>query len=369
MNVFKNKVLLLLLLLASSCVSVLGQTPKHPKGYYKNQMLQLQSAIEKHFYDSTAGFYRETTEVEPGKNPYSYLWPLCGMIQAANEIEKVTVQKGLVEKTLDIIMAYYDTAAPAPGYASYIMKLKGGDRFYDDNQWIGIAAMDAYSRLHTKKYLAVGKEIYRYMMTGFDTVLGGGLYWQEPKKTSKNTCSNGPGVILAIQLYKATKNKHYLDTALLLYNWVNEKLKAPNGLYYDNVQVKTGKVEKPMFSYNTGTMLQSNVYLYEAMGDKKYLAEAINIADSAQVYFTGKGKFRDSYWFNAVLLRSYQHLLQYHPNLKYIRSFQACVDFALENNLNSDHLAGREKTLDLVNQSGLLEIVARLALLETKYNL
>ncbi|MGI8634031.1 MAG: hypothetical protein ACR2KZ_01375 [Segetibacter sp.] len=57
------------------------------------------------------------------------------------------------------------------------MKFKGGDRFYDDNQWIGITSMDAYTRLKNKKFLNLGKEIYKYMMTGYDTVLVIGLYW------------------------------------------------------------------------------------------------------------------------------------------------------------------------------------------------
>ncbi|MEJ7829933.1 MAG: glycoside hydrolase family 76 protein [Segetibacter sp.] len=315
------------------------------------------------------GFYKETPVVEKGKNPYSYLWPLCGLIQADNEIEKVSKKPGLVLKTLNIIEQYYDTRLPAPGYASYITKFKGGDRFYDDNQWIGIASMDAYFRLKEKHYLNVGRVIYKYIMTGFDTVLQGGLYWQENEKTSKNTCSNGPGIILALQLYKAARDKSYLDTAILMYNWVNEKLKASNGLYYDNINVNTGRIGRAMFSYNTGTMLQSNVYLYELTGQEKYLNEAVSIADSALSYFNGNGKFRDSYWFNAVLLRGYQHLLQYKKDTKYILAFKECVDNALQNNVNNLKLMGKDKTLDLVAQSGMLEILARFAYLENKYDL
>jgi hypothetical protein len=52
-------------------------------------MLRLQQAIEVNFYDPSAGFYRKPVVIEKGKNPYSYLWPLCGLIQADNEIEKV----------------------------------------------------------------------------------------------------------------------------------------------------------------------------------------------------------------------------------------------------------------------------------------
>ena len=124
-----------------------------------------------------------------------------------------------------------------------------------------------------------------------------------------------------------------------------------------------------MFSYNTGTMLQSNVYLYEITKEEKYLKEAVTVADSALVYFNGSGKFRDSYWFNAVLLRGYQHLLKYKNDTKYFLAFKVCLDNALQNNMNDLNLAGKEKTLDLVAQSGMLEILARFALLETQYDL
>jgi hypothetical protein len=332
-------------------------------------MLSLQNAIKNNFYDASNNFYKESVHVEPNKNAYSYLWPLCGMIQANNEIEKVTNEKGLLKNTLEIIKEYYDPAPPSAGYASYIMKYKGGDRFYDDNQWIGIACMDAYKVKADAAMLTQGKLIYRYMMTGYDDVLNGGIYWQENKKISKNTCSNGPGIILALQLYKATKQKPYLDTALLIYKWTNSKLKSPNGLFYDNVSIGGDKIGKAMFSYNTGTMLQSNVYLYEITKDKKYLTEAVSIADSSMNYFYGNGKFRDNYWFNAVLLRGYQHLLQYHNDKKYINAFKVATDYALKNNRNELGLMGKEKPMDLVPQSGMLEILARLAYLEKTHQL
>jgi rhamnogalacturonyl hydrolase YesR len=191
--------------------------------------------------------------------------------------------------------------------------------------------------------------------------LSGGLYWQETKKISKNTCSNGPAIILALQLYQATKNKTYLDTALLLYTWVNEKLKAPSGLYWDNISIGNSKIGKATFSYNTGTMLQSNVYLYECTRDTKYLQEATAIADSSLSYFYGNGTFRDDYWFNAVLLRGYQHLLQYNKDPKYMMGFRKCLDHALQYKKNKQGLFGKDKPFNLVAQGGMLEILARFA--------
>lgn len=365
----KKNILLLLFVLLISNLLIAQKKSNNNTGFYKKEMKSLQAAIQKNFYDTASGYYKEEVVRRKDENLYSFLWPVCAMYQAVNEIEKVEPGVHLLQPMLTIIHDYYDPAPPMPGYASYIMKFKGGDRFYDDNQWLGITSMDAFIRTKNKTYSNIGKQIYQYMMTGYDTVLEGGLYWQENKKVSKNTCSNGPGIILALQLYKSTKDKAYLDTALLLYNWVNKTLKAPSGLYYDNIDIKNKKIGKALFSYNTGTMLQSNVYLYEVTGDKKYLKEATAIADSSLTFFYGNNKFRDSYWFNAVLLRGYQHLLQYNHNIKYVIGFKKCLNYALQYEKNEQELFGKDKPLNLVAHGGMLEILARFAFLETKYDL
>ena len=103
---------------------------------------------------------------------------------------------------------------------------------------------------------------------------------------------------------------------------------------------------------------------------KKYLTEAIAIADSSMTYFLGNKRFRDNYWFNAVLLRGYQHLLNYHNDLKYITAFQQCLDNALRNDRNAQGLmVSRGRVQDLVAHGGLLEILARYAWLEKRYPL
>jgi rhamnogalacturonyl hydrolase YesR len=334
---------------------------------FANELQSLHKAIEQKFLISEQGYYREHAEKQKDERPVSFLWPLCGLIQAANEMEMVSGKKGEVDRVMTIIEKYYDARPPAPGYASYPPPHGGGDRFYDDNQWIGIALMDAWSRTGDSNYLSKSKMICRFMMTAFDTVAGGGLYWEEGNLKTKNTCSNGPGILLAMQLHKATGDKAYLDTAILLYNWVNRFLQAPDGLYFDNISLDNRRIDPRKFSYNTGTMLQSNLWLYEATGNADYLKNAQRIADASLQYFYSSGKFRDSYWFNAVMLRAYQHLLKHSKDLKYLRAFAACTRHALQKEKRADGLMSKEKAADLVSQSGMLEILARLAFLEKQF--
>ena len=375
MNI-SNKYFLLVLLAVCPYFLSAQKTTKTNDGYYKKEMQALQASIQKNFLDNTSGYYY--IEVDPAKREkkgdykreFTYLWAYCAMFQATNEIEKLDPKSNLMDPMLKVMNDYYDPAPPKPGYSDYIMKLKPGERYYDDNQWIGITALDAYERTKKKSDLELGKVIFDFMMGGYDTVLGGGLYWKETSKSSKNTCSNGPGVIVALQLYQATKDKSYLDAALKIFNWTNEKLQAPSGLYFDNIRTKDGSISKPMLSYNTGTMLQSNVYLYECTGDKKYLKAANTIADSSLTYFYGNSRFRDDYWFNAVLLRAYQHLLKYNKDMKYIAGFKKCLDNALQNDKNEQGLfKGKSGLKNLVDHGGMLEILARFAWLENHFDI
>jgi hypothetical protein len=368
--------LVVLLLTGLSDLSDARQKPKIPAGIYKKEMLSLQAAIQKHFYDRAAGYYRLVTDSAKREKKgdylreYTYIWSLCALYQAANEMEKFDPESKLMKPLLRIMKDYLDPAPPKPGYSDYIMKLKPGERYYDDNQWIGITALDAYSRTHRKPDLDLGKMIFEFMMTGYDDVQGGGIYWKEGSASSKNTCSNGPGVLVALQLYLVTHERQYLDTGLKIYDWTNARLQAPSGLFWDHIRTKDGSISKSMFSYNTGTMLQSNICLYECTGESKYLKSAISLADSSLTFFYSKGKFRDNFWFNAVLLRAYQHLLKYDKDPRYIRGFKRCLDYTLQNNKNAKGLfTGKDGELNLVDQAGMLEILARFAWLESSSGL
>lgn len=331
---------------------------------YSDAARSLYRNIQQYFYRPDINYYRELPGTRPGNHKVAFLWSMGALWQADNELEKANIVSSGLKKDIPVIEKYFDPAPPAPGYDSYPSEFGREDRYYDDNQWLGLTAIDAFIRTKDTFYLHFAQRIYRFMMTGYDTVYDGGLYWKEGDKHTKNTCSNGPGIVLALKLYKATKDKQYLDTALMLYKWVNLHLQDRDGLYFDNINVVTGAIGRHKFSYNSGTMLESNVYLYDCTHSKKYLKEAIRIAGASEKYFYGEGKFRDDYWFNAVMLRAYQSLLRFHNDHQYIDAFKSCTDNALADNQNANGLMGKEKPLNLVPQGGMLEILARLAVIK-----
>lgn len=357
------KKIILLFVLAQSVVYCCAQ--RSAPGY-EDRIAAIHKNIYTYFYDTSAKLFREHNTRRQDDKPHSYLWPICALIQAGNEMEQLEPGKKYMQPVIEAIDQYRSTKAPVPGYDSYVVSEGGGDRFYDDNQWIGLAYMDAYLRNNNKLLLQHSEEIYRFMMSGYDTVAGGGLYWKEHDLTTKNTCSNGPGVLLAIRLYQATKKKSYLDTALLLYNWTNKKLLSPDAVFYDNVKTTTNTIDKRCYSYNTGAMLQSNVLLYNVTRQKKYLQEAQRLAAGSLAYFFKNGRFPGNYWFNAVLLRGYEELYKVDGNKTYINAFIADTEKIFQTEMNDQQLVGRRPAKSLIDQAGVLEIVARLAWLKSK---
>ncbi|MDQ6904947.1 MAG: glycoside hydrolase family 76 protein [Bacteroidota bacterium] len=331
-------------------------------GTYQRRIDTLRKNIYEYFYDSANALYYETNNVKPKEKPHSYLWPLCALIQAANEAETLQPSHNYITPVLNAVQKYYSTIPPVPAYQAYVTGEERDSRFYDDNQWIAIACLDAYNRTNNKKYLNIAEGIYRFMMTGFDTLSGGGLYWKEDEKKSKNTCSNGPGIIIALQLYKITNQQNYLDTALALYNWVNAHLQSPEGLYYDNIKIPSLKIDSAIYTYNIGTMLQSNVLLYNITKDKKYLSEAERIAQAAQIFFYKNNKLPGNYWFNAVLLRGEIALYKIDKNKDHIQFFIDDAERIWNDEKNEKGLVGKkDKRKTLIDQAAMMEIYARLA--------
>lgn len=328
---------------------------------YKARIKLLYNAINTKLSDAKTGLYRETADSVQKENPHSWLWPLCAYIQAANEMEVLepTEQYMLpVEKAID---RYYSDKPPYAGYQDYVTSERLSSRFYDDNQWVAIAYLDAYERKHKRKYLEASEMICRFMLGGLDTVTGGGMYWKEGDKTTKNTCSNGPGVLVLLQLYKITGKKAYLTTALDIYSWLNSHLLSPEGVYYDNIQTATLKISKATYTYNTGPMLQANVILYELTKDKKYLDEAERLAKAAREHFFKNGRLPNGdYWFNAVLLRGYQALYKIDQNKAWIDVYEQDANAIWNTERDANNMLGPTNSKKLIDQAAMIEIYARL---------
>lgn len=351
----------LMIILVNS--SAFAQNPS-----YNTRISLLYEQINKKLKDSSTGLYYEATNHSKNENKYSFLWPLCAYIQAANEMERITPKKNYLSPVLKAIHQYYYAKSTYPAYQAYVTKEKKESLYYDDNQWLAIALLDAYqNRPHKKSYLKISKMICNFMISGLDTVTGGGFYWREGDKTTKNTCSNGPGIIVLLNLYKITKDPYFLQTAIKIYNWVNKTLQSPDALFYDNIRTSDLQVNKIKYTYNTGTMLQSNVLLYEITKNKKYLNEAERIAKAGEKYFFKNGRLPNGYWFNTVLFRGYEALFKFDRNKTWINLFQKDADEIWKNERDSNNMLGTKPEKTLIDQAAMIEIYARLEKIKTTF--
>lgn len=337
-------------------------------------------------YPSNIGDYTATylasEEQKNMPNLYSYLWPYSGTFSAVNALFETTSDanyKSLLDtKVLIGLEEYFDTRRTPEAYASYINSAAQSDRFYDDNVWLGIDFTDVYTLTKEAKYLQKAQLIWNFIESGMDNNLGGGIYWCEQKKESKNTCSNAPGSVLALKLFKATKDSTYFVKGQHLYEWTKTNLQdSTDYLYFDNIALD-GKIGKAKFAYNSGQMMQSAALLYQLTGDKNYLTDAQNIARACHNYFfmdyvTEQGKTikllkKGDIWFTAVMLRGFIELYQADRNKVYLDSFNQSLDYAWEHardekGLFSTDLSGstHDNRKWLLTQAAMVEMYARLA--------
>lgn len=168
------------------------------------------------------------------------------------------------------------------------------NNFNDDIAWAVLFSVRGYLYTGNKTYLAKAKDQYDKMFKrAFTNTYGGGLVWFETK-TSKNACIQGPAMVAACYLAKATGDNTYYDKAIALYSWSKIYLFNPaTGKVKDNMDLdkRTGKLRFSDWSstYNQGTYLGAAVMLYNYTKEATYLEEAQKLAQyTRDVIFEGK---------------------------------------------------------------------------------
>jgi uncharacterized protein YyaL (SSP411 family) len=186
---------------------------------------------------------------------------------------------------------------------------KASDRYYDDNAWLVLALTEVFEVTKDRKHLDRAGATFRFVMSGEDDKLGGGLYWREVEKKSKNTCTNAPAIVSALRLHQLTKEPAHLETAKRLHAWTCKNLQDSDGLFWDNIRLD-GRVDRRKFSYNSALMIRANCLFHAVTGEASYLAEARRIATAAEKQWVREsGAVSDSGRFAHLLLES---LLELH---------------------------------------------------------
>lgn len=273
--------------------------------------------IRRDYYLPERKLYAES--VISGKKPsqVAFNWGCGVMLSAFAAGAKADEQyKPWLREFADESHAYWNPAGPVAGYDVLPMP-KPVDRYYDDNAWMVMALCETYDVLGDKKYLTWAREALLYVLSGEDSKLGGGIYWRESDKKSKNTCSNGPSAAACIAVYQRTKEKAFLNRAAELYRWTKTNLQDPSdSLYWDSMNLE-GKVDRTKWSYNTALMIRTAANLYRETKELRYHDDVLKMVEASKKKWLKNGRYQDGARFAHLLLESWLIAAELVPESKF----------------------------------------------------
>jgi Glycosyl hydrolase family 76 len=277
-------------------------------------------ALERYFYDSGAADYRDALGDKPG----SHAWPLSQALAAHIAVAalpqvaahaSVRARLALLERRFRNGTTY--TAWP------------GGAVYFDDNEWLAQDLL-RWSRISgDRSALRRAAAIFGALTSGWDRSpnhpCAGGVFWTSAHgNRDRNTVSTANAAVVAMRLFAATHAHSYLAWSRRLLGWLDRCLLAPNGLYWDHIDLD-GSVDRTQWSYNQGSVIAANVLLYDTTRDRSALAAAEQIADAALDQFDDEHEPPE---FAVVLFRSVLALADVDGRQRYVAAAERYADRA-----------------------------------------
>jgi Glycosyl hydrolase family 76 len=263
-----------------------------------------------------AGLFRETSAPVP-ERIYAYLWPFTWALVATLDLAGLpaALQGGrrldqAITDRLAGLGRYWDGHHTA--YASYVVPPlgPGGDRYFDDNAWVGLALVQLH-RLRGPGTIDDGsgplrrlrqflrpseptpavdraRVVHEWALRGWGSAdrgpISGGLPWVDaPWNRDRGSGATAGHAQLGVQLAELTGDETLIGSAeatgaLRLYAWVEANLRDPaDGLYWDKF-LGDGSIDRTKWSYNQAVMLGVSALLYRATGEQRYRQRGQEIA-------------------------------------------------------------------------------------------
>lgn len=152
---------------------------------------------------------------------------------------------------------------------------------YDDMMWWIISLGRAYQLTGETKFLNNASAGFSYVWNGSYDTEKGGMWWNFVHD-AKMSCINYPTVIGAMTLFQATGDSAYFQKAKNLYEWSkNIFFNKVTGCIADNIHYHNDEINVDWTSnlYNQSTCIGAATMLYKATKDKSYINDAILAAN------------------------------------------------------------------------------------------
>lgn len=294
---------------------------------------EVMADIQDRYWDRTAGLYHS----KPGSKDHDMMWGNGVAFSAVAGAARHDPAKyrNVMLKFFESMDAYWDSKVKIPGYEPAKTGGGGNDKYYDDNAWMVITFMEAYAMTNQTRFKKRAEETLVFTLSGWDDVLGGGIWWHEQHKgNGKNTCANGPtavGALALAQFETGSKKEKWIDWARRIVEWTNTTLQASNGLYADAINVETKEKNHAQLTYNAGLMLRAHLGLYRATGNRNYLREAERIGKAADSLLGNETKvYRDPPRFSHLMLEADLELYRQTKDRHYLERARRNADALYE---------------------------------------
>ena len=345
---------------------------------------QSYAAMQQYFArnDGTS-LYHERYPVQSGDNPYSYLWPLSQAYTATIDMANLGGYQADVGDRVTALSHYYSARGRSPnagvsptqaslaGFDSYVDPPLGGsgDKYYDDNAWVGLASVQQYVQTGDATALTRAEGIFSLLVSGWDTNTShpdpGGVFWtQGSLSQDRNTVSTMPAAEIGLRLYQITRNPFYFSWAQRMYNWVYTYVRDPSdGLYWDHINL-AGQINKAKWSYNQGVPIGVNVLLYQVTGNPTYLTRAEQIASATLSHFGNSGLLQQPVAFDAIFFRNLLMLYRVDQRPAYASAIVSYGDSVWNSDRDASTALFRfngSTSTDLLDQAAMTQVYALLA--------
>ncbi|RYG38203.1 hypothetical protein EON81_04335 [bacterium] len=284
-----------------------------PDPEFAKRGLAITERIQSQFYQPSSKLYTD----RKGATQPAFNWGVGVWLSALNAAARVDKKfDAPLREYADATWVYWNDKGPVPGY-DVLPGPKPVDRYYDDNAWMVLSLVETYEHLGDKKYLDWAKLSLKYVLSGEDDKLGGGIYWRESDRgDSKNTCSNAPSTAAALAVWTHTKDGALLAKTREIYGWTYRTLRDPeDGLMWDAIK-HDGKIDKTKWSYNTALMIRTAAELYKATGREVYRRQALEFEAAAvkRWFDPTTGALKDGGRFGHLLTESFLYRQELAPS-------------------------------------------------------
>ena len=269
---------------------------------------------------------------------------------------------------------YWDRGGPHPAYASDPPGTPfGGDRYYDDNAWVGLALIGLERIRPGSETFGRARELFQFAASGWDeradAPAPGGVFWIEQgrgtgrRNHDRNTVSNAPNAELGLHLAELTGEPSPGAVGPDdMIDWVHATLRSENGLYWDKIR-GDGSVDRALWSYNQGNMIGARVLQHRRRASGALMA-AETIGRAALDHYRGR-YFEQPAAFHAIFFRNLLilHAATADARLRsaIIAALREYADQSWGRRDRDDLFRPAQGSVSLLDQSALVQVLALLA--------